>query len=233
MERLRLLAAKPVTSVRNLERRMVAIYQRYGRRDMDYYAAECINDLKLERWRMMRDRFEWTDENIARLVAANELLKQALADMRRRTIEVYESVSAWRTPDKDLEVIGKLWVENMTFEEWENDEDMKWNLFDVMTSKPYCGFYTNSVSIEFRLSYDKMVSDTAETCDSEMHVLYLEDKLDNWNELMPPEKTDHLHLVYAIHNLYEHCRWSLQDILGIKSYRTEIKIEYSDRDMDI
>ena len=134
MERLRLLAAKPVTSVRNLERLMVAIYQRYGRRDMDYYAAEYINDLKLKRWRMMRDRFEWAEENIARLVAANELLKQALADMRRRTIEVYESVSAWRTPDKDLEVVGKLWVEDMSFEGWENDEDMKWNMFDVMTS---------------------------------------------------------------------------------------------------
>lgn len=229
LEELRLLVAKPATSVRSIERRMVKIYQQYGHRDMEYYAAECINDLKLERWCLLRDSFEWTEENIARLEEANERLKQALIDMRRQTIEVYEKIGNWRTPDKDLRVSGTLWVEDMTFDGWEKDEDMKWNLFDVMTSKSGSNFYTNSVSMEFWLDYNKMASDTAETCQSEMEVLYLEDKLDNWNELMPRDKTENLHLVYAVHNLYEHCNWSLQDIMNIKSYKTEIMIEYSPR----
>ena len=39
----------------------------------------------------------------------------------------------------------------------------------------------------------------------------------------------HLHLVYGVHNLYEHCEWTLQDLLGIRSYRTKIEIEYYNR----
>lgn len=67
-------------------------------------AAERIHNLKLQRWRMMRDSFEWTDENIRRIEQMNERMKEALLDMRRRTIEVYESLNSWCTSDKELHV---------------------------------------------------------------------------------------------------------------------------------
>lgn len=228
LEELRLLAAKPVENVRQVERRMVKIYEKYCREDIRYFAVDCINDLKQERWRLMRDRFEWTAENIARLEAANEYLKTALLEMRRKTIEVYEAAKE-REQNQDIYVEGTLWVEDMTFEDWEQNEDMQIALFDVMATKTYGGFYANSVCNPFWLQYNAQVTDTPDTYDSENQVLYLEDKLDNWNELMPRDKTAHLHLVYAVHNLYEHCNWSLQDIINIKSYKTEIMIEYSPR----
>lgn len=103
IEKLRLLASKPATSVRSLERRMVKIYQQYGVRDMEYYAVECISDLRRERWSMLHNNFEWTDENIARLEAANEKMKEAMLDMRRKTIEVYESLTNLRTPEIEVE----------------------------------------------------------------------------------------------------------------------------------
>ena len=229
IEELRLLASKPATSVRSLERRMVKIYQQYGVRDMEYYAVECISDLRLERWSMLHNNFEWTDENITRLEAANEKMKEAMLGMRRKTIEVYESLTNLRTPDIDLKVKGTLWVNEMTFEGWNPDDETSWYLYDVMTFKPYCGFYESSINFEFIIRHDEEVTDGPASYDSENYVLYLEEEPDNWNELMPRDKTAHLHIIHGLHNLYDHCHWSLQDILGIKSYKTKIEVEYSPR----
>ncbi len=220
---------EPDTKIKNIERRMVAIYQTQCGRSKEYKAVERINDLKLQRWCLMHDNFEWTDENIARLEAANEKMKEALLDMRRRTIEVYESLNSWCTPDKDLYVKGKLWVEDMSFDGWEQDEDMEANLYDIFTRSPYCGFYVNSVSMSYDLMHDAGTTHCPENYDTEYELLYLHDSIDNWNELMNREKTDHLHLVYGVHNLYEHCNWALQDLLGIRSYYTKIEIEYDNR----
>ena len=52
---------KKEMSVSNIERKMVDIYQTQCREDKVYKAAQRINDLKLQRWSMMRDSFEWTD----------------------------------------------------------------------------------------------------------------------------------------------------------------------------
>jgi len=219
---------KPVDKIQKIERRMVDIYENHSGRGRKNQAAERIEHLKLERWRLMRDSFEWTDENVSRIEQMNERMKEALLVMRRRTIEVYESLKAWCTPDKDLHVKGTLWVEEMAaFEGWEQDEDMEAMLFDIMTRKPYCGFYVNSVSMGYDLWYDATHQDA--DYDTENELLYLGENTDNWNELMNLEKTAHLHLVYGVHNLYEHCQWSLQDLLGILSYRTKIEIEYYNR----
>ena len=61
-------------SVREIERRMVDIYQTQCREDKVYKAAQRINDLKLQRWHLMRDGFEWTDENISRLEASTSIV---------------------------------------------------------------------------------------------------------------------------------------------------------------
>ena len=68
---------KKEMSVSNIERKMVDIYQTQCREDKVYKAAQRINDLKLQRWSMMRDvvtdgtkRYEvpekWRPANIVR-----------------------------------------------------------------------------------------------------------------------------------------------------------------------
>lgn len=230
IKKLEELQAKPVKSIRELEKRIVMVDAEYGAEDIAPYGAECIEALKIKRWCLMRDSFEWTDENIARLEAANDQMKEALLDMRRKTIEVYESLGGWRTADKDLYVEGTLWVEDMTFEGWEDDEDMRVSLFEIMTCKPCCGFYGNfGVDTAYNLYHHELKSHNPSNYGTENDFLYLSDTPDNWNELMPREHTDHLHLIHGIHNLYEHCHWSLQDLLGICSYKIKIEIEQNNR----
>ena len=227
IKELRRLEAMPVKSIKEVERRMVKVYKEYGAEDISHYAAECIETLKVERWALMRRNFKWTDENVARLEVVNEQLKAALLDMRRKTIEVYESLNSWRTPDKILDVSGTLWVESMIFEGWETDTEIQDLLWDIMTYPPYCGglYEYNGISHPYNLDYDSTYSHNSDGYRTENDMLYLSDAPDNWNELMNRERTDHLHLVYGIHNLYEHCHWSLQDLLGIRSYKIKIEIE--------
>lgn len=225
IKELRVLETMPVKSIKEVERRMVKVYEEYGAEDISCHAAECIETLRRERWILMRRNFKWTDENVARLEAMNEQLKAALLDMRKKTIEVYESLSNWRTPDKILGVRGTLWVESMVFEGWENDKEMQDSLWDIMTYPPYCGFYQYSgVDNPYSLDYNAPQSHTNDY-GTENDMLYLSDTPDNWNELMNRERTSHLYLVHGIHNLYDHCRWSLQDLLGIRSYKIKIEIE--------
>ena len=228
---LRELAARPVESVREVEQRMAYIYQNYRRLEVEYDVTECIEDLRLERWWLLRDSFKWSDDYVARLEAMNERLKAALLDMRRQTIEVYEKLGNWCTSDKDLEVSGSLWVDKMTFDGWEDNEDMQESLFDIMTGEPYCGFYKYGLAHNINLYHIESRTDTPKEYDSETELLYLHESIKNWNELMPIDKTDHLHLVYAVHNLYEHCRWSIQDLLNIQSFMTKIEIEYRPRNV--
>ena len=92
---------KPVDKIQKIERRMVDIYENHSGRGRAQQAAERIHNLKLQRWHMMRDSFEWSDENVNRIAQMNERMKEALLDMRRRTIEVYESLNSWCTSDKE------------------------------------------------------------------------------------------------------------------------------------
>lgn len=33
-------------------------------------------------------------------------------------------------------------------------------------------------------------------------------------------------IVYGVHNMIDHCHWTLQDLMGIRQYSTKIEIEY-------
>lgn len=162
---------EPKEKIIEIERQMVDIYQNQSRGDKVYKATERINELKRERWCLMRDCFEWTDENVSRLEQMYERMKEALLDMRRRTIQVYESLKNWCTPDKDLYVKGTLWVEEMSFDGWEQDVDMEALLCDIFTIKPYCGFYANSVSMSYDLRHDTGSTHKAENYDTENELL--------------------------------------------------------------
>ncbi|RRD91949.1 hypothetical protein [Bacteroides heparinolyticus] len=215
----------PTENVREVEKRIALINEKYMSGKTKEHAIECIVGLKFQRWRLMRDQFEWTDENIARIAAMNEKLKEALLDMRRQTIEVYELLKHWHRRDKELSVTGTLWVDKMSFDGWEQDEEVRDNLEDILKSDIGLSIYKNGVQ-EMHLSSKPYHMDTPETYPSEHQFLYLSDELDNWDLNMDREKSAHLNLVYAVHNLYDHCDWALQDLLNIESYDTEIKIEY-------
>lgn len=74
---------------------MVDIYENHSGRGREQQAAERIHNLKLQRWRMMRDSFEWSDENVNRIAQMNERMKEALlvyAEADDRGVRVVEQL---------------------------------------------------------------------------------------------------------------------------------------------
>ena len=217
--------------IKKLERRIVRIYEYcYFSPDkmVQMRAASCIDSLLMQRWRMMHESIVWNDDFIMKLEVMNEKMKQALLDMRRMTLETYNHLLSQCPDDKELEVTGTLWVDDMEIEGWTYGSHM-WAYLAEILQTPEIGIsnlYKHGISME--LTYNS----TDNTCDrfqTELGLLYLEEKLDNWNEHMDREKTDHLHIIYGVHNMIDHSRWTLQDLINVKSYKTEIKIKYQDK----
>lgn len=57
-------------------------------------------------------------------------------------------------------------------------------------------------------------------------LLYLCDTVDNWNEGLDREKTKDMHLTKQFHNLFDHCLFSIYDLLWVRDFDFETHLEY-------
>ena len=56
-------------------------------------------------------------------------------------------------------------------------------------------------------------------------MLYLDDCLDNWNEMLDKEMTKDMHLVYPFHTLFTDMDFSIYDLLRVRNFNIEITTE--------
>ena len=49
--------------------------------------------------------------------------------------------------------------------------------------------------------------------------------LPNWNEGLDQELTKSMNLLYQFHNLFSHMNFALTDLIYVREFRTEIKIQ--------
>ena len=60
---------------------------------------------------------------------------------------------------------------------------------------------------------------------SENQLLYLDEKIDNWNDELDQEMTKDMHLIHPFHNLYSHMDFSIIDLLWVRDFNIEISLE--------
>ena len=56
-------------------------------------------------------------------------------------------------------------------------------------------------------------------------MLYLDDCLDNWNEMLDKEMTKDMHLVYPFHTFFTDMDFSIYDLLWVRDFNIEITTE--------
>lgn len=61
---------------------------------------------------------------------------------------------------------------------------------------------------------------------SEIEALWLREDTKNWNLGLDSKLSADLDLVYTFHNLWEHTTFSIYDLLWIREFNIEIKVEY-------
>lgn len=215
--------------IRDLERRIVEIYKKCDTSNKDVICS--IQSLMMMRWNMMQNRKVWDDEFVAKLDVMNELMKQAIIAMRYKTLDVYEYLKTKCSEDMKLEVTGRLYVDDMDMEGWEYGSDVWIYLSEILKTPAMTCASLYADGITYPLTFDNTNSDSCHSCKEcdTMYMLYREKHFDNWNEHMDRNKTDHMHIIYGVHNMIDHCHWTLQDLINVKSYKTKIEVEYRDK----
>ena len=82
----------------------------------------------------------------------------------------------------------------------------------------YIPLYEDGVDLISVSSWDSEIP-------TEHQVLYLDDKLDNWNEDLDGNLTEDMHLIYPFHNLYSHMEFSIFDLLWVRDFNIEVNAE--------
>lgn len=215
--------------IREVERRVVDIYTKSDTSNKDVVCS--IQSLMMMRWNMMHHGIMWDDEFVAKLDAMNEQMKQALIAMRYKTLDVYEYLKLRCPEDMKLEVMGRLYVDDMDMEGWEYESDMWANLSEILQTPAMSRDSLYADGITYPLVFNSTDNNSCHSCEEceTMYMLYREKHYDNWNEHMDCNKTGHMHIIYGVHNMIDHCHWTLQDLINVKSYKTKIEVEYSNK----
>ena len=211
------------TAVRSVEEQILDLYHETERKH--WYNDEnkkAIKSLLEVRRRILNSMFVLDEQNKQLLAEFNESMKQQLIEMRKRAIDLYNSVYR-------LDMGGTVEVEGKCFMGYEYSkihpvQSMRakkmWAVLNGSLDDYiflYCEDGVNSFYIN---NYDPKI-------ESENELLYLNEELDNWNEGLDSEMTKDMHLTYAFHNLFSHLDFSIFDLLWVRDFNIEIHVEYN------
>ena len=210
------------TAVRSVEEQILDLYHETERKHWcNDENKKAIKSLLEVRRRILNSMFVLDEQNKQLLAEFNEAMKQQLIEMRKRAIDLYNSVYK-------SDMGGSVEVEGKCFMGYEYS---KIHPVQTMRAKKmwavlngslddyiflYCEDGVNSFYIN---NYDPKI-------ESENELLYLNEELDNWNEGLDREMTKDMHLTYAFHNLFSHLDFSIYDLLWVRDFNIEIHVEY-------
>lgn len=147
----------------------------------------------------------------------NEALKKALLTMRTQAIAAAEAV--YNAPiECDISATGKCFL---------NPDYPPAHPIQTQPAKKMWYVLTGG-SVNYIPMYEGGVDEwcySGRNPDSENRLLYLNDTIDNWNEGFDWEMTKDMHLVHAVHNLFQHTEFSIFDLLWVREF--EIMVEVS------
>ena len=186
-------------AVRSVEEQILSLYHENERNH--WYNDEnkkAIRSLLEVRKQVLNSMFVMDEHNKQLLAEFNEAMKQQMAEMRKRAIDIYNNVYK---PDMvgHIDVIGKCFM---------GYEYSKIHPVQTMRAKKI------------------LISSDDPKIASENEFLYLNEVPDNWNEGLDRELTSDMHLTYAFHNLFSHLDFSIFDLLWVRDFNIEIHVEY-------
>lgn len=169
---------------------------------------------------LLDQTFVMTQEYKRLLSEFNESLIKALLEMRRRLLLLRNTTS--NQESGTVEYWGKVFLD-YTYPKKHPAQNMRakkmWKLLSG-THDSYMLLYDNDGVTNLYLCDN-------EDMPSENQLLYLSDKVDNWNEHLDRDMTIDTHLCYAFHNLYDHTLFSIFDLLWVREFHIEIGCEVS------
>ena len=210
------------TAVRSVEEQILSLYHETERNH--WYNEENKKAIRslLEVRKQILDSMFVMDEHSKQLLAEfNEAMKQQMAEMRKRAIDIYNNVYR---PD----IIGHIDVICKCFMGYEYS---KIHPVQTMRAKKMWAVLNGSLDDYIFLYHEDGVDSFLISSDdpkiaSENDFLYLNEVPVNWNGGLDRELTSDMHLTYAFHNLFSHLDFSIYDLLWVRDFNIEIHVEY-------
>lgn len=154
------------------------------------------------------------------LLEFNECLREALREMYDRAHEMYDEISNNVLFLKDgevLEITAECFLSSTYPKLHPIQNDSRQNLWYALQDSGLNPLYDSGVSQTLCLPFDMNKS-----FDSFIGMdLYLP----NWNEGLDQELTKNMNLIGQFHNLFDHMNFALTDLIYVREFRTEIKIQ--------
>lgn len=211
------------TAIKDIENEILLMQHEIERRRYNYEVGEEVIECLLgTRTHLLNKMFVMDEESKQLLSDFNEALKAQMIEMRKRAISLYKSnVNSGLLSSFTLK--GKCFM-GYEYSKIHPVQTMRakkmWAVLNGSLAD-YMPLYMDGVDI-FELDYSE-----GNDCDfpSENQLLYLDEKIDNWNDELDQEMTKDMHLIHPFHNLYSHMDFSIFDLLWVRDFNIELSLE--------
>lgn len=209
--------------IKNIEIEILSMQHEIEKRHFNYEAGEeVIKCLLGTRKSLLNKMFVMDEESKQLLSDFNEALKAQMIEMRKRALSIYASnVNSGLLPSFRLR--GKCFL-GYDYSKIHPVQTMRakkmWAVLNVSLTD-YMPLYMDGVD-NFELDY---VEGREGVIRSENQLLYLDEKIDNWNDELDQKMTKDMHLIHPFHNLYSHLDFSIFDLLWVRDFNIEINLE--------
>ena len=211
------------TAIKEIENEILLMQHEVEKRHFEYEAGEeVIKCLLGTRKHLLNKMFVMDEERKQLLSDFNEALKAQMIEMRKRAIFLYKSnVNSGLLSSFTLKAKCFMGYEYSKIHPVQTTRAKKmWAVLNGSLTD-YMPLYMDGVD-NFELDY-------AEGSDcvfpSENQMLYLDEKIDNWNDELDQEMTKDMHLIHPFHNLYSHLDFSIFDLLWVRDFNIELSLE--------
>ena len=205
--------------VREIEIEILSIIEENDRRWCSNNAyVEAVKHLLSVRKSILDSKFVMDESYKSLLSDFNEALIAQATEMRNRVI-VLHNASINSGIKCDIETAGKCFL-GYKYSSIHPVQTMRakkiWNILN--------GSYDEFMPLYYNGACSFSISNN-EKPESINQMLYLDDCLDNWNEMLDKEMTKDMHLVYPFHILYTDMDFSIYDLLWVRDFNIEITTE--------
>lgn len=157
------------------------------------------------------------DEHYKKLLSEfNEALKKQLIKMRHESIKAMKAIESAGIVG-DIQCIRKCFLGYRYPKLHPVQTERAKKVWDILngTIDNYVKLYDDGV----------MINHYYDAKETENQMLYLSDKVDNWNDELDREMTKDMHLIHQVHNLISHTDFSIFDLLWVRDFSMEINVE--------
>ena len=211
------------TVIKDIEIEILSTQHEVDRRHFEYEAGEEVIKCLLGTRKHLLNKMFVMDEDSKKLLSNfNEALKAQLLEMRKRALSIYASnVNSGLLPSFSLRGRCFLGYDYSKIHPVQTMRARKmWAVLNGSLTD-YMPLYMDGVN-NFVLDY---VAGRENEIPSENQLLYLDEKIDNWNDELDQEMTKDMHLIHPFHNLYSHMDFSIFDLLWVRDFNIEISLE--------